>query len=268
MQDEIVTQLSAIGLTRNEALAYLTLLESDEAEGTTGYEVASRSGIPRSAVYTVLRRLETQGAAFSTGDKPARYLPTDPTRFLREVRESTNVRLERLQETLSAVPKRPQPEPIWVVSRYAEVMRRLELMIRGARQAVYLSVWSRELDELRGALEAVADRPLHRVLHSPDAVAQPPAGFACWTGDAGTDDGGRSGWHHKALVVVDGQEAYIGGTEPQADNHGVWTRNPSLVDVATNHIVLDITLLARARGADPSEDVAPMIRTALPPART
>lgn len=267
MQDEIVTQLSAIGLTRNEALAYLTLLESDEPEGTTGYEVASRSGIPRSAVYTVLRRLETQGAAFSTGDKPARYLPTDPARFLREVRESTNVRLERLQETLTAVPKRPQPEPIWVVSRYTEVMQRLEIMIRGARRSVHLSVWSRELDELRGALSAVSERRLHRVLHSPDAVAEPPRGFACWTGDAGAD-GGRSGWHHKALVVVDGQEAYIGGTEPHADNHGVWTRNPSLVDVATNHIVLDITLLARARGVDPSADVAPMIRTALPPAKS
>lgn len=267
MQDEIVTKLSAIGLTRNEALAYLTLLESDEPEGTTGYEVASRSGIPRSAVYTVLRRLETQGAAFSTGDKPARYLPTDPGRFLSQVRESTNVRLEQLQSTLAAVPKRPQPEPIWVVSRYAEVMHRLELMIRGARESIYLSVWSRELDGLRSALDSVAGKELHRVLHSPDAVAEQPPGFACWTGDAGSD-GERNTWHHKALVVVDGAQAYIGGTEPNADNHGVWTSNPSLVDVATNHIILDITLLARARGADPSVDVAPMIRPDLPPARS
>ena len=39
-----------------------------------------------------------------------------------------------------------------------------------------------------------------------------------------------------------------------------WTTNPSLVDVAANHIILDITLLARAQGRDATGDVAPMMR--------
>jgi len=267
VQEEIVSQLSAIGLTRNEALAYLTLLESDEAEGTTGYEVASRSGIPRSAVYTVLRRLEVQGAAFCTGDKPARYLPTDPKRFIDQVRTTTTTRLERLDRSLATVPKRAQPEPVWVVSRYEEVMGRLESMIRRAERSIAISAWARELERLAPAFDAVADRRLHRVLHSPDHLASPPSGFACWMGDAGShSDTAR--WAHKALVVVDGSEAYIGGAEPAADNAGVWTANPSLVDVATNHIILDITLLARATGRDPSADVGPMIRPQLPPATT
>ena len=60
----LVTRLEGLGLSRNEALAYLTLLEADEEDGLTGYEVASRSSIPRSAVYTVLRKLQSSGAAF------------------------------------------------------------------------------------------------------------------------------------------------------------------------------------------------------------
>ena len=62
MQEELVALLTALGLSRNEAFAYVTLLEEPSSEGCTGYEVAARSGVPRSAVYTVLARLEETGA--------------------------------------------------------------------------------------------------------------------------------------------------------------------------------------------------------------
>lgn len=267
MQAEAIAQLTELGLTRNEALAYLTLLEEPTLEGVTGYEVASRSGIPRSAVYSVLRRLEESGAAFCTGEKPARYLPTAPDRFVDQMRRTNRARLERLAETLDSVPKRARPEPIWSLSRYAEVMARIETMIRGAQHSLYLSIWSRELDALVPALQAVADRDLHRVLHSPDQVRERPPGFSCWIDDV-TGDADKAAWSHKALVVVDRREALIGGTEPSADNHAVLTTNPSLVDTATNHIILDITLLARRKGVDCSKDVSPMMRPHLEPDQT
>ena len=52
--------------------------------------------------------------------------------------------------------------------------------------------------------------------------------------------------HHMVDEADLGGAGGTGGTEPDADNHAVWTPNPSLVDVATNHIILDITLMARA----------------------
>ncbi len=263
MTEEIVTQLTALGLTRNEALAYLTLLEQGEAEGSTGYEVASRSGIPRSAVYTVLRKLELSGAAFSTGVKPARYMPTDPNRLIEQMRSSTNARLDRVSESLAALPKRAQPEPIWILSRYDEVMTRIDAMLCTARESIFLSLWPRELEKLMPTLNAMADKPLHRVLHSPDRLSVHPPGFSCWEGELG--DEGKALWSHKALVIIDRKEALIGGTEPNAENHAVWTSNPSLVDVATNHIILDITLMSRALGRDCVDDVGPMMRTHLLP---
>ena len=266
MHEAAIAQLTELGLTRNEALAYLTLLEESDEEGATGYEVASRSGIPRSAVYSVLRRLEESGAAFCTGEKPARYLPTAPDRFVAQMRRTNQARLERLTESLGRVPKRARPEPIWSLSRYDEVVGRIETMIRGAQHSLYLSLWSRELDRLMPALRSVADRPLHRVLHSPDHILDPPPGFACWTDDAASENGnGKAAWSHKVLVVVDRQEALIGGSEPASDNHAVLTTNPSLVDMATNHIILDITLLARRLGRDCADDVSPMMRPHLEP---
>jgi len=266
VHEETIAQLGELGFARNESLAYLTLLESADTDGLTGYEVASRSGIPRSAVYTVLRKLEDAGAAFAVGDRPSRYHPTPPARLIEHMSRSTQTKLTRLGTTLEKLPSVPRPEPIWIVARYDEVLARADSMIRTAEHSVYLSVWDRELARLMPSLESLnGHRELHRVLHSPDGIAAEPPGFHCWCDDVEGDQE-KAGWSHKLLVVVDRREAMIGGSEPDADNQAVWTSNPSLVDVATNHIILDITLLARKLDRDCIGDVALMMRPHLPTA--
>ncbi len=259
MRDQAAAQLTELGLTRNESLAYLCLLEAEEALGLTGYEVAARSGIPRSAVYGVLRKLADSGAAFSTGDKPARYAPVPPRDFLAQVRRDNETRLDALSEALNRMPSRTRPEPIWIVSAYDEVIARIESMIRSAETSICLSVWGRELERLNGALAAVADRPIHRVLHSIDPVLEAPPGFSCWV-DAPPSDDHKVAWSHKVICVVDGIEALIGGAEPDVDNQAVVTRNPALVDIATNHIILDVTLIARRTERDCGDAVGPLMR--------
>ena len=264
MHEETVAQLGELGFARNEALAYITLLEGDGKDGLTGYEVAARSGIPRSAVYAVLRKLELAGAAFAVGGKPARYQPVSPDGLVEQMRRQARTRLERLDRSLKQLPARSRPEPIWILSRYDEVLARAESMIRSAERSVYLSVWDRELERLMPALDSLADVELHRVLHSPDRINDPPEEFNCWIDDV-AGDAEKGAWSHKALVVVDRRQALIGGTEPDADNQAVWTSNPSLVDTATNHIILDITLLSQRLGRDCIGDVALMMRPHLPP---
>lgn len=255
--DHLVAELEDAGLTRNEAVAYLALLESDDA--STGYEVAQRSGIPRSAVYTVLRRLEQRGGAFATGTEPARYVATPPRQFVDQLRAEATTRLDRVGASLARLPKRATPEPIWILDRYEEVIGRIDTMIRTATRSLHLSLWPREIDHLRDAFAAVADRPLHRVLHSPGPVADPPAGFSCWF-DTMAGDPAKALWSHKARVVKDRAEVLIGGAEPDEANRAVWTANPSIVDLACDALVLDVTLLAERGGRDCAGDVAPMMR--------
>lgn len=262
--DALLTDLVALGLARNEALAYLALLEDDSGRGLTGYEVAARSAVPRSAVYAVLRALEEAGAAFAYGQEPQRFVATEPDSWIDRLRRDTLARMEGAALALRALPKRTRPEPVWILSRYDDVISRVEAMIRGAERSICLSVWPRELDRLLPAIDAVADRPLHRVLHSPARGAtgiRPggPAGFSCWIDDVAGDET-KALWSHKVLAVVDRREALIGGAEPGVDNHAVWTTNPSLVDVAINHVILDITLMARASCRDCVGDVAPLMR--------
>ncbi len=264
MHEIVIAKFMELGLTRNEALAYVTLLEDSGNGGLTGYEVAARSGIPRSAVYTVLRKLQDSGAAFSMGNEPARYAATDPQKFVDQMRRSMVARMESLSEQLGKLPKRARPEPVWILHKYADVMARIDTMIRSAERSVYLSIWPRELAQILPSLQAVAEQPLHRVLYSPAEDMACPPGFSCWVDSLG-DDVAKAAWSHKALVVVDHREALIGGTEPLADNQAVWTTNPSLVDAAINGIIMDITLLARTTDRDCTDVVSPMMRPHLDP---
>jgi hypothetical protein len=150
---------------------------------------------------------------------------------------------------------------VWIVRRYDEVLARFAEMIRGAEESIYISLWGREVERLAPVFEEVSGSGLHLVLHCPEALQQCPPGFSCWVdSEEGAPDPTKAHWSHKALVVVDRREALIGGTEPEADNDAVWTTNSSLVDVATNHIILDITLMSRKTGRSCEVDVAPMMR--------
>ncbi len=263
-EETLAAQLMEVGLTRNEALAYLTLLADDTGQGLTGYEVAARSGIPRSVVYTTLGKLENQGAAFGWGDKPARFVATEPDALIEARRLETRTRLDALEASLGKLPKRKRPEPVWILSTYDEVMDRVEQLVRGATESVYLSLWPREIERLSPALLAIADRDLHRVLHCPTRLEAPPPGFSCWA-DARSESDAKHRWSHKAIVVVDRTTALIGGAELSKDNQAVSTSNPSIVDVATNHLILDITMMSRATGRPCDDDVSPMMRPHLAP---
>lgn len=256
MHEPIVADLVELGLSRNEALAWLTLVEEPRGEGLTGYEVAARSGIPRSAVYTVLRKLEQAEIAFPAGE-PARYHAVPPARLVERMRTQTLGRLESLEERLESLPPRAQPEPIWQLRRYEDVIERADSLIRSADRSVWVSAWAREFVRLAPAMREIAEDPLHRVLHSVDELTEPLAGWSCWEGTVRDD--AKASWAHRLLVVVDRRVALIGGAEISFDNHAVWTTNPSLVDLATNHVILDITLLSRRGGRDCTDDVVPML---------
>jgi hypothetical protein len=260
VNDVLTSQLTEVGLTRNEAIAYVCLLEADDASGLTGYEVAARSGVPRSAVYGVLRKLETAGAAFANGEKPARYVAVSPSQLVEGMRARTRIKMDRLDDSLARVSVRERPEPVWILSRYDEVMERLETMVRGASQSIAISGWRREMESIAPTLRRLDLSSVHFVAHVPDGWPTAPKGIAVWSDPHFLDDGHKADWSHKLLAVTDRREALIGGAEPNHDNHAVWTTNPALVDVATDHIVLDVTLLARAQGRDCADDVSPIMR--------
>jgi transposase len=258
--EALVDHLVELGLTRNQSLAWLTLLIDDSGQGLTGYEVGARSGVPRSAVYKVLQQLEETGAAFSVGQEPQRFVAAAPEQWIASVRRRTLTRLDGVALALRSLPRPSRPEPVWIVRSYVEVMDRARELLRSAQVSVAFSAWRREIELLRPVLDELAPRGLHRVLHCPEPLPDPPAGFCCWTDDL---DPGKAHWSHNLLLVVDRKAALMGGAEPGRDNDAVHTTNSSVVDLAVNHVILDVTLLSRRTGRPCDLDVAPLMRPTL-----
>src|SRR5581483_12288277 len=92
-RDDILESLSELGFSTNEARAYRGLLVESPA---TGYEIAQRANIPRSAIYAVLKRLEDDGLVARVEETPARYAPLPPTDLLGVLRRRFNTSLESL----------------------------------------------------------------------------------------------------------------------------------------------------------------------------
>ncbi|MCD6235771.1 MAG: TrmB family transcriptional regulator [Thaumarchaeota archaeon] len=75
-----MSSLRKLGLTEYEARAYVTVVELGEAEA---YEVARRSGVPRTRIYDVLSRLESAGLIQRIREtRPAVYSAISPERTL------------------------------------------------------------------------------------------------------------------------------------------------------------------------------------------
>ena len=149
-EERIIQTMRQLGFTANEGKAYIALLKKHPA---TGYEVSARSGIPRSAVYNVLRRLENLGLVNSVQAKPARYVPLEPERLsdLLAVRFSST--MDDLKSAMKNLAGRMAPATTWTVQGYAAMIERARQVIEGARRSVYASIWGREAKQLEEPLK-------------------------------------------------------------------------------------------------------------------
>jgi transposase len=61
-QQSVISELQRLGMSGYEAKAYVALVAAGSP--LNGYEVAKRSGVPRSTVYETLAKLVGRGAAY------------------------------------------------------------------------------------------------------------------------------------------------------------------------------------------------------------
>jgi len=95
----LVEALRKLGLTEYEARAYIAVVELGEAEA---FEIARRSGVPRTRVYDVLSRLEHGGLIQRIrGSRPALYASIPPERSLEHLKrrlfEEVSQAIDRLK---------------------------------------------------------------------------------------------------------------------------------------------------------------------------
>ena len=157
METELISQLSKFGFTQNEAKAYLTLLKHCPA---TGYEVSQHSGVPRSAIYEILRKLELSGVIYSEGKKPTHYFPIPPEQLALQLTSQFDHNIHDLKDKLSELNTPLSGQQTWNIKGYNAMIDHARSMIDDAKESIYMSIWNREYLELTIQLNKAESRGL------------------------------------------------------------------------------------------------------------
>lgn len=156
---DIVERLTQFGLTRHEAVIYLTLLSDGDLNG---YEVAKATGISRSNTYTSLASLVEKGGAFVIEEATIRYTPVPIDEFCEN-------KIRKLQEAkadlIRTIPsKRTVVEGYITIKGEVNILNKLRNMILEAKERVYISVPNPILDLIVPDIEQAIHRGIKMVI--------------------------------------------------------------------------------------------------------
>ena len=156
--DRIAADLAEIGMSAYEAKAYLALVAGGAP--LTGYEVAKRSGVPRSTVYETLAKLVAREAAFEVRSESETtiYVALPPDTLLRRVRRQFEDNLDRLSGSLAAVTEPPVSHLVHNLEGRSAVLARAADVIHASTRELHVSIWADDLDDLADHLRMAERR--------------------------------------------------------------------------------------------------------------
>ena len=239
--EKAVEHLQQLGLSGYEAKAYVALVAASRP--LNGYEVAKRSGVPRSTVYETLAKLVARKAAYEVRDEDdgASYLPLPPMSLLDRMTRDFTETVTTLQDVLPSLAEPPDVHLIHNLTGRDAMMSRALDLVSAARRELFLSVFPEEYDVSLKSLAAQAvdngvdvsvmlfgpeDQPVgHTYIHTmspPDVVLE---NLGC----------------RLLVVVADRQQALIAGFVGD-EAWGVYTDNPAVVLVAVEYVRHDMAM--------------------------
>jgi sugar-specific transcriptional regulator TrmB len=156
---ELVEQLMKYGLTRQEAVIYMTLHSDGEL---TGYEVAKLTGISRSNVYTALAGLVEKGVAYILEESVTKYTPVSFEEF------SSNY-IHSLQETrekiIRSLPTRREETQGYITIRgNKNILDKLRNMLMETEYRIYVAVSAEILNQYVDELKKLVDKGIKIVI--------------------------------------------------------------------------------------------------------
>lgn len=253
----LIQPLEALGFTLNEARAYAALLQRG---ASTGYEVGQHAGIPRSAVYGVLRRLVQSGAARSMAARdgePERFVATPPEGVVALLKKRFDANTVTLEEAAKRLDTTPESPDVYGVRGYLRVMEEAERLVVTAKSQLVISGWPRELAQLAPELKKAHKRKVFIVVFSHGALPDDLPGH---TFSYGVDEKDLEAfWKHRLVVVADDARTLVGGTEQGVHDGAVVSATAAITELATSQIALDITLLAQRLEQDVEPVMARML---------
>ena len=251
---KLIELLQQFGLSVNAAKAYVNLLKYNPA---TGYELSSQSGIPRSAIYSILNRLESIGIVNSVGQSPKKYIPLPPSSLLEHFDHSHRDKLDELKDTIEKIDLNDEAFDFWHIHGYRNLILKLRETIQNAKEKIFISGWNRELVSIENDLLSAIERGIKVTIFSFCKLDNKIGETISYELD---EKSLREIWTPKIILVSDHASTIMGSAKDSDGSRSIYTQNDAITEIAVNHIILDITLAGQRLGFNPNPIVKRILK--------
>ena len=248
---DVVAQLQRLGMPGYEAKAYVALVAA--AEPLNGYEVAKRSGVPRSTIYETLAKLVARDVTFevhSSDPDVVEYIPLPPATLFARLRDETEDAIEKAAAVMGRLNTRPTVRYTVTLPSRDDVRNRCIDVIASATKRLRLWVWPEDLVDLEPALRRAAASGVEV-----DIVGfGEPLPFGRYVPFAfATAEEVRQMLGCNLLIAVrEDEEAIVAGLAGE-DAWGIYTDDPAIVTLAREFIELQKGFQQFARFVGPEK---------------
>lgn len=228
MDESNIYKLSLFGMTRQEAIIYITLLSNNYM---TGYEISKLTGISKSNTYSSLTGLVSKGAAYTATEEATKYIAVGVEEFCKnriKVLEEAKKELSGISFTNS------NAEGYITISGKQNIFNKLRTMLEKTQQRVYLSLNTELLMRFESELLELLKRRIKVVIITDQKLELP--GAIIYYSDR-IDD--------KIRVIVDSVEVLSGHPEKNC----LYSRNENLFTIFKDMLTNEIELLKLKGGA-------------------
>ena len=138
--DENITTLKGIGLTMYEAQAYVALTSSIQS---TAFEIAEKSGIPRSKIYDDLKKLNEKGFIEVEDGRPLTYVVKSPVEVLGHKKEEIDSQIDDTISRLTNIYENGMSQvqaPIWRIYGVEKIINQEIEIIKRAKTSINMRI--------------------------------------------------------------------------------------------------------------------------------
>lgn len=151
---QLISNLEKLGLTENEAKAYIGLVSLREG---TAREIHELTNVPRAKIYEILKVLAKKGFLEIRQGSPIHYRAVDPKQVIGKIKdEFINCAIETLDQLNELGYELPKTSPVWCIQSDWGIKNRIREILAGVKEELivfssspeFLKEFETELKEL------------------------------------------------------------------------------------------------------------------------
>ncbi|WP_440946158.1 TrmB family transcriptional regulator [Methanosarcina sp. T3] len=181
LNPQLICNLEKLGLTENEAKAYVGVVSLKEA---TAREVHELTNVPRAKIYEVLKLLAKKGYLEVRQGSPTYFRAVDPKHVIGKIKdEFINCAIETLDQLNELSYELPKTSPVWCIQSEWGIKNRIHEILSGVKEElIVFSSSPKFLQEFEADLKKLEKtRRLTLIVNDPEMFKSLPFEFRVTT---------------------------------------------------------------------------------------